>query len=57
MDLRLSPELMEATVDGKKYFPGWHMNKKNWYTVMLDGSLPTEEIFSRIDESYRLALK
>lgn len=57
IDLRLEPEKLEALVDNKQYFPGWHMNKKNWYTIILDGSLPTKEICSRIDISYGLAAK
>ena len=55
IDLRLSPERMPETVDRERYFPGWHMNKKSWYTMLLDGSVPTEEICRRMDESYRLA--
>ena len=57
IDLRLRPEQMPETIDNKRYFPGWHMNKKSWYTMILDGSVPTEEIIRRIDESYALALK
>lgn len=57
LDLRLNPELMAETVDHKKYFPGWHMNKKSWYTLILDNSVPAEEICQRIDQSYRLAAK
>ena len=57
IDLRLSPEQMARTVDGKRYFPGWHMNKKTWYTMVLDGSVPTKELCQRIEESYRLATK
>lgn len=57
IDLRIEPEQMEATVDNKKYFPGWHMNKRSWYTIILDGSVPEEEIYNRIDRSYRLATK
>lgn len=57
MDLRFRPEDKEKTLDGQKYFPGWHMNKNRWYTLILDGSVPTEEIFCRIEESYRLAAK
>ena len=55
VDLRLDPSQMAETIDRKSFFPGWHMNKKSWYTVLLDGSVPTEEIFRRIDESYGLA--
>ncbi|MCH5191330.1 MAG: MmcQ/YjbR family DNA-binding protein [Oscillospiraceae bacterium] len=55
MDLRLQPQQMAEIIDNEKYFPGWHMNKKNWYTVILDGLIPTDEICRRIDESYGLA--
>jgi len=34
--------------------PGYHMNKKHWNTVSLDGSAPDKEIFSWIDHSYEL---
>jgi predicted DNA-binding protein (MmcQ/YjbR family) len=34
--------------------PGYHMNKKHWNTVMLNGSVPEKEIFSWIDHSYDL---
>nr|WP_318682923.1 MmcQ/YjbR family DNA-binding protein [uncultured Acetatifactor sp.] len=57
IDLRIEPEQMDGTVDNIKYFPGWHMNKRNWYTIILDGSVRTEEICRRIDKSYQLATK
>lgn len=57
IDLRIMPDKVESTVDGKKYFPGWHMNKKSWYTIILDNSVDTGELCRRIDESYRLAVK
>jgi predicted DNA-binding protein (MmcQ/YjbR family) len=34
--------------------PGYHMNKKHWNTVSLDGSIPDKEVFSWIDHSYSL---
>ena len=37
--------------------PGYHMNKKHWNTVVLDGSIPDKEVFSWIDQSYDLVLK
>ncbi|MDE7439767.1 MAG: MmcQ/YjbR family DNA-binding protein [Clostridia bacterium] len=56
IDLRMRPENADM-VDGKRYLAGYHMNKKSWFTIVLDGSVPTEEIFEKIDESYRLAAK
>lgn len=32
--------------------PGYHMNKKYWNTVTLDGSIPRTELFKMIDHSY-----
>lgn len=57
IDLRLQRELMEKTVDRKYFFPGWHMNKNSWYTILLNNTVPTEEIYRRIDERYQLAKK
>lgn len=57
LDLRIKTEDIEATVDNTHFFMGYHMNKKHWYTILLDGSIPTEEICRRIDESYLLAKK
>ena len=57
LDLRIKTEDIEATVDNQRFFMGYHMNKKHWYTLLLDGSIPTEEICRRIDESYLLAKK
>lgn len=57
IDLRALPEEIERLLDGKRYFPGYHMNKKHWYTICLDGSVATQEICERIDISYSLAKK
>lgn len=38
----------------KGYFPAYHMNKKHWLTIVLDGSVPEEEIRLFIDQSYEL---
>jgi predicted DNA-binding protein (MmcQ/YjbR family) len=37
--------------------PGYHMNKRHWNTVVLDGSVPEEELRAMIDESYELVVK
>ncbi len=34
--------------------PGYHMNKQNWNTVMLDGSVADILVREWIDDSYRL---
>lgn len=34
--------------------PGYHMNKKHWNTVLMDGSLPDKLVREWIDDSYAL---
>lgn len=38
-------------------FPAYHMNKNNWITVWLDGTLPNGLIFELIKKSYLLSAK
>lgn len=37
--------------------PGYHMNKRHWNTVVLDGSIPDAELRSMIDDSYALVVR
>lgn len=36
--------------------PGFHMNKKHWNTVRVDGSLPLSDILDMINHSYDLVV-
>lgn len=36
--------------------PGYHMNKRHWNTVVLDGSIPAGEIERMIESSYGLVV-
>ncbi|MEQ8423795.1 MAG: MmcQ/YjbR family DNA-binding protein [Cyclobacteriaceae bacterium] len=37
--------------------PGYHMNKRHWITVMIDGSIPDKLLKAWILESYNLVTK
>ncbi len=37
--------------------PGYHMNKKHWNTVVIDGSISTKLIKEMIDDSYDLIIQ
>lgn len=54
IDLKILPEEIEKIVDNEKYFLGYHMNKKHWFTIILDGSVEIEKIFEFIDKSYNM---
>jgi len=36
--------------------PGYHMNKKHWNTIILDGSMPPEVFKDMVTESYDLVV-
>lgn len=36
--------------------PGFHMNKKHWNTIIVDGSVPSKTVFEWIDHSYQLII-
>ena len=48
----------EKAVDLREQYssviPGYHMNKKYWNTVIIDGSIPSKLLQEFIDESYQL---
>lgn len=52
-----TPEIIQNLIDSKAYFPAYHMNKKHWYTLLLDGTVDLEEVCDRVDRSYQLAKK
>lgn len=55
IDLRALPEEVLAALDGRTFLPAYHMNKKHWYTILLNGSVPTQDICVRLNSSYLLA--
>jgi predicted DNA-binding protein (MmcQ/YjbR family) len=37
--------------------PGYHLNKRHWNSVSVDGSIPEDEIYEMIDHSYQQVVK
>ena len=55
MNLKCDPErAIELRERYAAVQPGYHMNKKHWNTIVLDGSIPPREIRAMIDHSYDL---
>lgn len=57
IDLRAQKEDVSELIKQDNIYPGWHMNKKSWITIILDGSMPFKDIQKYIDSSYLLAKK
>ncbi|MCR4880429.1 MAG: MmcQ/YjbR family DNA-binding protein [bacterium] len=57
IDIRVKTENMPELLEQGNIYPGYHMNKKHWITIILDGSVSLVEIYKLLDKSYELALK
>lgn len=54
VNVKAQPEVISMIVSAAGYLPAYHMNKQHWLTVLLDGTVPVDQVFERIDESYAL---
>ena len=58
INLKCDPErAIELREEHPAIQPGWHMNKKHWNTVYVDGSLKDDLLKELIDHSYELVVK
>jgi predicted DNA-binding protein (MmcQ/YjbR family) len=57
VNLKCDPDLaLELRDRYAQVRPGYHMNKKHWNTVELDGVIPGKEIRKMVDHSYDLVV-
>ena len=57
INLKCDPErAIELRDEHKAIKPGWHMNKRHWNTVVLDGSLPPKLVRELVEYSYQLVV-
>jgi predicted DNA-binding protein (MmcQ/YjbR family) len=55
VSLKCEPELaVQLRAAHPEITPGWHLNKRHWNTVLLDGSLPDKLVHEMIEDSYDL---
>ena len=47
-------QALEFAAETEGVWPGYHMNKKNWISVVLDESMADEKVFGLVDRSWRL---
>lgn len=58
LNLKCDPihaEILRQTYDA--IIPGYHMNKKHWNTIICNGTIPKDEIYEMIDNSYDLVVR
>jgi predicted DNA-binding protein (MmcQ/YjbR family) len=58
VNLKCDPDLaLELRDRYEQVSPGYHMNKKHWNTIDLDGVIPEREIRKMVDHSYDLVVR
>ncbi len=56
-NVKCDPDLaIELREEYPSVLPGYHMNKKHWNTIIVDGSVPVKKLKEWIDHSYELVL-
>lgn len=57
ISLKCEPHMAELLrLEHEAVKPGYHLNKKHWNTVTLDGTVPIAELEAMIDHSYELVV-
>lgn len=57
VSLKCEPELAEQLrLTHPAVIPGYHLNKRHWNTVIIDGTLPDKTIADMVEDSYDLVV-
>lgn len=57
-NVKCNPEkALELREQYHAVLPGYHMNKKHWNTIVVDGSVKSDLLREWIDDSYNLVAK
>ncbi|WP_165060723.1 MmcQ/YjbR family DNA-binding protein [Adlercreutzia sp. ZJ154] len=57
LDVKEDPGLIIEMVKHSGFYPAYHMNKENWISVALDGTIDDDKIASMVKTSYALTSK
>lgn len=57
LDLKCAPALIDELRAVKGYLPAYHMNKRHWISVVLDGTVPLDDVFALLTDSYEMTVK
>jgi predicted DNA-binding protein (MmcQ/YjbR family) len=54
IDVKCDPDMVGLLTQTYGFLPGYHMNKKYWITMLLDGTISEAKILDFLDMSYDL---
>lgn len=54
LNVKCDPVMLGSLLLSEGFFPAYHMSKSNWVTILLDGTVPDEDIMNLLDISYKM---
>ena len=57
LNIKCDPILSGSLRMNKGFLPAYHMNRDNWLTILLDGTVDVKEIYPLLDMSYEMTRK
>ncbi|MBQ1516741.1 MAG: MmcQ/YjbR family DNA-binding protein [Clostridia bacterium] len=58
LNVKLADTLaVELYIQREGIFRGYHISRSNWISILLDGTVDIQEIYSLIDESFKVTSK
>ena len=57
MNIKLDPEKIKELHKEKGFYPAYHMNKKNWISILLNDTVPDKVLLTLLDESHNFTIK
>ena len=55
VDVKCDPAVRDTLLGKPGFLPAYHLSRKSWITVLLDGTVDKDVLFGLIDQSYCLA--
>ena len=56
VNIKLDPEKIQELHKEKGFYPAYHMNKKNWISILLNDIVPDQVLLTLLDESHSFTL-
>ena len=54
LNIKIDPDAREALSGTEGIYPAYHLNKKNWISVLMNESVSDEKIMQLVEASYRI---
>ena len=54
LDIKCEPDMILSLSTQTGFASAYHMNKKHWLTILLNGSIDDDEVYNLLDMSYEM---